>query len=104
MQTTTFRAYELAVQFYRESRSCRLPSHLRNQFDRASSSIVLNLGEGWGRASRKDRHRFFFYALGSVRECQAILRLEQESFTLPQHSLLDRVAATIYRLMQSSGP
>ena len=104
MQTTTFRAYELAVQFYRETRSCRLPNHLRNQFDRASSSVVLNLNEGWGRASRKDRHRFFFYALGSVRECQAILRIEAERFTAGQHTALDRVAATIYRLMQSSGP
>ena len=104
MQTTTFRAYELAVQFYRESRSCRLPTHLKNQFDRASSSVVLNLNEGWGRASRKDRHRFFFYALGSVRECQAILRLEAENFTQAHHETLDRVGASIYRMLQSAGP
>ena len=94
MQTTTsFRTYELAVQFYRESRDLALPQHLRNQFDRASSSVVLNLAEGSAKASRKDRHRFFQIALGSVRECQAILRIEPRNVPV-----LDRLAASNYRL------
>jgi len=94
MQTTTsFRTYELAVQFYRESRDLGLPTFLRDQFDRASSSIVLNLAEGSAKASRKDRHRFFQIALGSVRECQAILRLEPR-----QIPTLDRLAASNYKL------
>jgi len=54
MKTNGFRTYELAVRFYRETRLCRLPGHLKNQFDRAASSIALNLNEGWGRSSRPD--------------------------------------------------
>ena len=58
LQTTTFRTYELAVQFYRESRDLALPRHLRDQIDRASSSVVLNLAEGSAKASRKNRARW----------------------------------------------
>jgi len=99
MQTNSFRTYELAVRFYRDTRSCRLPAHLKKQFDRAASSIALNLHEGWGRATRPDRNRFFQIAFGSIRECQAILRLEQSRFSDDQAQQLDRVAAGVYRLI-----
>jgi four helix bundle protein len=44
---------------------------LRDQLERASSSIVLNLGEGAGRVSKSDRARFF--ARGSTTECAALV-------------------------------
>ena len=99
MKTNGFRTYELAVRFYRETRSCRLPGHLKNQFDRAASSIALNLNEGWGRSSRPDRNRFFTIAFGSIRECQAITQLEAKQFTKDQLATLDGIAARTYRLL-----
>ncbi len=39
-----FRTYDLAVQFYRATKSMELPGHLRSQLLRAASSVVLNLG------------------------------------------------------------
>ncbi|MBX7138601.1 MAG: four helix bundle protein, partial [Oligoflexia bacterium] len=55
---------------------CRVTlPHCRGSSSRASSSIVLNLAEGAGRATRADQNRFFSIAFGSLRECQAILDL-----------------------------
>jgi four helix bundle protein len=53
----------------------RAPVHLRDQLDRASASIVLNIAEGSGRRTGPDRSRFFSIARGSATECAAILDL-----------------------------
>jgi len=45
----------------------------RDQLDRASTSNVLNLAEGNGKRSYRDRSRFFDIARGSVVECAACL-------------------------------
>ena len=50
-----FRTYLLAVEFYRLVSSLKLPGHLQEQCRRASSSIVLNLAEGAGRATKADQ-------------------------------------------------
>jgi four helix bundle protein len=52
-----------------------LPAKLsaRDQLDRASTSIVLNLAEGNGKRSRLDRCRYFDTAWGSGVECAACL-------------------------------
>ena len=39
------------------------------QFVRAIDSISANIAEGYGRFSKKDKIRFYYYALGSVYEC-----------------------------------
>jgi len=46
---------------------------VRDQLDRASTSIVLNLAEGNGKFTRPDRCRFFDIARGSALECAAAL-------------------------------
>ena len=46
---------------------------VRDQLDRAASSIPLNLAEGNGKFSPKDRCRFFDTAHGSALECAAAL-------------------------------
>jgi len=52
-----------------------LPARLaaRDQLDRASTSIVLNIAEGNGKRSHPDRCRFFDISRGSSVECAACL-------------------------------
>jgi len=45
----------------------------RDQFERASNSVALNLAEGNGKKSPKDRSRFWQIAHGSALECAAVL-------------------------------
>ncbi len=46
---------------------------VKDQLDRASSSIALNIAEGNGKFAPKDRCRFFDIAHGSALECAAAL-------------------------------
>ena len=46
--------------------------HLRDRWIRAAQSIPLNLAEGNGKQSLKDKNRFFEIARGSALECAAI--------------------------------
>ena len=46
MTMTKFKTYQLAIQFYRNSQKLHLKEPLKNQFQRAILSIVLNLAEG----------------------------------------------------------
>jgi four helix bundle protein len=50
-----------------------LPAKLaaKDQLDRASTSVVLNLAEGNGKRSHPDRCRYFDIARGSCLECAA---------------------------------
>ncbi len=75
-----------------------MPSHLKDQLLRASSSICLNLGEGAGKTSTRDQRRFFEIAMGSLRESQAILFLTH-SPTHPIVEQADRLAASLYLLL-----
>ena len=96
-----FRTYKLAVNFYQQSLSLKLPRHLKDQLDRASASIALNLAEGRGRSTAKDQIRFFHIAFGSLRECQAILELLGNTNT-PAWNTLDYLAASLYRLLKNA--
>src|SRR5271165_2537572 len=53
----------------------KLPKSIavRDQLDRASTSIVLNLAEGNGKCTSPDRCRFFDISRGSALECAAAL-------------------------------
>ena len=95
-----FRTLNLAVSFYRSCRQLALPFHLKDQLLRASSSIALNLSEGRGKITAKDQRRFFSIAMGSVRECQAILLLADLDEQQELVRLLDHIAASTYRLIQ----
>jgi four helix bundle protein len=53
---------------------------LRDQLERASLSVVLNLAEGAGRRSIREKRRFYTIARGSATECAAavdVLRLRR---------------------------
>jgi len=49
------------------------PGEVKDQLDRASTSIPLNIAEGNGKYTPKDRCRFFDTAHGSALECSAAL-------------------------------
>ena len=94
-----FRTYQYAVSFYRATGRLQVEGHLKNQLLRASSSIVLNLAEGSGRFGRKDQKRFYQIALGSFRECQAILELADA--TRPELlELADRLGGSLFCLIR----
>lgn len=71
-----FTAFQIAKRHYWKCKTLLLPRFLQEQLLRASSSICLNLAEGSGKRTPADQRRFYSIAFGSVRECQAILELE----------------------------
>ena len=93
-----FRALDLAEVFYRQVTELKLPTHLRDQLLRASSSVVLNLAEGRGKPSLRDQLRFFHIAMGSPRESQGILRLASD-IDPGLDQLADRLGASLYLLI-----
>ena len=96
-----FRTYKLAVAFYHSVGIIKLPGHLKDQLVRAAASVVLNLAEGNGRMSPKDKTRFFKIAFGSLRECQAVLDLGGPSNSEAVTGA-DILAAHLYRLIQNA--
>ena len=51
----------------------QIPPYAKNQLGRASLSIVLNIAEGSGKYSPKDRRNFYVTARGSVFECVSMI-------------------------------
>ena len=94
-----FRTYMLSIKFYRLTTNLKLPRHLKDQLSRASSSVSLNLAEGAGKRTFKDQRKYYHNALGSFRECQAILELAdvKNSEIL---NISDYLGASLYRLCQ----
>lgn len=98
MNLKNFKTFQLANDFYQNCSKLRLPLHLKDQLDRASSSIALNLAEGSGKSSPKDRKRFYSIALGSLRESMAILILA--NIKNPHlDDLSDQLGACLYTLV-----
>ena len=96
-----FRTLSQAVEFYRITTTLPLKGNLKDQLQRAASSVVLNLAEGRARRTRKDQLKFFTIAMGSLRESQAILMLTN---LVPSQAWQqsDCVAAHLYRLIQNA--
>ena len=99
MTMPKFKTYQLATQFYRNSQKLRLCSPHRDQFRRAVSSIVLNLAEGSAKPTAKDRRKFYYISLGSLREVQAILDMIGHVGLAKQ---ADRLGAYLYKLCQNT--
>lgn len=82
---------------------------LRDQFERASLSVILNLAEGCGRVSRRQRRYHFGVARGSATECAALTdlrlrRLTPASECFRARSLAVRCVQMLTRLVESMGP
>lgn len=66
-------AYELIINSILTRKDIR--PRLRDQLERASSSIVLNIAEGAGKFSKLDKKNFYLTSRASAQECVAALRL-----------------------------
>lgn len=95
-----FRTYQLALDFYRQCQTAHVREPIKNQFSRATLSLILNLAEGAGKITPKDKRKFYSIAMGSLREVQCILELieRRDLFDLSQP-----LAASLYRLIQNPG-
>ena len=95
-----FFTLELAIEFYEDSKNLKMPGHLKEQYLRACSSISLNISEGSAKPTKADRRKFYFVALGSMRECQTLLRLcGQADQKILQKA--DFLGACLYRLCKA---
>src|SRR5215510_11733417 len=72
---------------------------LRDQLDRASTSIVLNTAEGLGRATAPDKARFFVMARGSALECAAVVDVLRVR-GLASPALCDQARSLLVRVTQ----
>lgn len=95
-----FRTFQISTQLYQETQKIKLPRHLKDQMDRASSSITLNLAEGYGKSSYKDQRKFFQISMGSLRETQSILILAGLTNS-KAYAIADHLAASLYRLIKA---
>jgi four helix bundle protein len=68
-----FKTFQLAIEFHQLLLKVKTPVYLKDQLQRASSSVALNLAEGSGKQSAKDQSRFYQISFGSLQEVYAIL-------------------------------
>lgn len=85
----------------------RLPrgrAYLADQLQRAATSIPLNIAEGAGEFSRKDKARFYRIALRSATECAALLdvcrrlKLTENALASPGRDLLVRIVSMLTKM------
>ena len=76
------------------------------QYVRATDSISANIAEGYGRFSKRDKIRFYYYSLASVLECKdwnhkcyqrAIIKKEEYDYIQIR---LDKLPREINQLIQ----
>lgn len=83
-------------------------AHLKDQLDRAATSIVLNVAEGAGEFSPDEKCRFYRIARRSGTEAGAILHIYARRGHGPQdqideaRALLVRIVSMLVRMTKSS--
>jgi len=95
-----FKTYQKALKLCKLIQNEKFPYYLKDQILRASSSVVLNLAEGSAKESKKDQKKFYFIALGSLKETGAVLEINgaKNPEILP---LTGEVQAMIWGLIKS---
>ncbi len=80
---------------------------VKDQLDRASTSVPLNIAEGNGKFAIKDRCRFLDFARGSALECAACLdvlvakKLSEEAVVRAGKEQLLEIVSTLMGLISS---
>jgi four helix bundle protein len=83
-------------------------AHLKDQLDRAATSIVLNIAEGAGEFSPDEKRRFYRIARRSATEAAAILQIvhrrghADETRAQEARALLVRVVSMLVRMTRTS--
>jgi len=95
-----FKTYQLAKRYFKIHQNMKLKNPMKDQFERAMLSVVLNIAEGSGKIHKKEKRRFYSIALGSLRETQALLELvDNES----KDVLADELGAHLFCLIKNPG-
>lgn len=95
-----FKTYNLATELFSQCRELKLPYFLKDQILRSSSSVALNLAEGSGKGTKKDKRRFYQIAFGSLKETRSVLDLAN----IKDKQLLelaDKTTAHLYKLLKA---
>jgi four helix bundle protein len=83
--------YKKAKDFHKQAKAVvaqkNLKSYEKDQLSRASFSVVLNIDEGSGRFSKKDRRNFFVITRSSVFECVAIMDVLKDNHVISHEEL-----------------
>ncbi len=103
--------YRLAIEFSRLATALVPRGHaaLRDQLERATASVALNLAEGWGRWQARDKAHFYQIGLGSTLESMAAIDLllarglAPESACARAKGIAARVARMLGGLIRSLG-
>jgi four helix bundle protein len=72
------------------------------QFVNAADSISANIAEGFGRYHKKDKIKFYYYSLGSVKECNdwltkaKIRNLINEELFIQLNEMIERLPRERY--------
>jgi four helix bundle protein len=81
----------------------------RDQLARAGDSIALNIAEGNGKFSQRDRARFLQIAHGSALECAACLDLLvarkccNDAATLRGKEILEEIVRMLFKMLDNLG-
>ena len=84
-------------------------AYLADQIQRAATSISLNIAEGAGEFSRRDKARFYRFALRSATESAALLdvcrrlRLADGSLLAGGRELLLRIVSMLTKMVRRGG-
>jgi len=84
-----------------------LDSTTHHQLRRASFSIMLNIAEGSGRSTNKDKRHFFVMSRGSAFECVAIFDYLKDIGVMTEvdfkkyYQLLDELSRMLYGMIKS---
>ena len=103
--------YQLALDFMAAAGAIcdalpRGTGYLWDQLQRAALSIVLNIAEGAGKFSGKDKAVFYQRARGSTTECAAVLdvgcrlKLLEDPICAQQKATLERIAQMLTKLIK----
>jgi four helix bundle protein len=91
---------ETAIEFARICQKLPAAKHLKDQLNRSSSSVPLNLAEGSAKPLRADRYKSYRIALGSFREAEATLRIIDLHYP-KLRALSEKLGAQLTALCQS---
>ena len=94
-----FRTYQLAVELYQACEQVKCAHYISDQLKRASLSIALNLAEGSGKRTPKDKLKFYTQARGSLRETQCLVQLLSKPKLVDQ---ADKLGAYLHKLITNT--